>query len=458
MTTKNEAKPRLYDILARAFAQEDVRVCFALLGDANMNWAARLSAQGCRMIYVRHEHCALAAAMAYARKSAEVGVATVTCGPGVTQLITALPAAAPPHIRALLARCLERDPKRRLRDIGDARHDLQLAIPAADIVAGTSAAASGQLPSPSAARPIGPRFNWLAGVAGVLLLSSVVGVWIWRSSSSGKASTAPDTAARSIAVLPFVNQSGNADDEYFSDGMSDELASALMKVPDLRVAARSSAFTFKGKNTDPREVGAKLNVATVLEGTVRRSGPRLRVTAQLVNTSDGLVRWAERYERETKDVFAVQDDITGAIVSALQLTLGANVLAGSKAGRTDNAEAHDLYLRGRFLVLKQTEDGLRKSLDYFAKALEKDPRYAPAYAGTALAHMWLADAFLPPREAEPKAKAAALKAIELDSTNAEAHTYLGLVKWFYDWEFENFELEFRRALHQWFPISYKMAQ
>ena len=278
-----------------------------------------------------------------------------------------------------------------------------------------------------------------------MLLGALVGVSMWRS-AGGKAAIAPDASARSIAVLPFVNQSGNADDEYFSDGMTDELASALMKVPDLRVAARSSAFTFKGKNADAREVGAKLNVATVLEGTVRRSGPKLRVTAQLVNTSDGLVRWAERYERETKDVFAVQDDITGAIVSALQLTLGANVLAGSKAGRTDNAEAHDLYLRGRFLVLKQTEEGLRKSLDYFAKALEKDPGYAPAYAGTALAHMWLADAFLPPREAEPKAKAAALKAIELDSTNAEAHTYLGLVKWFYDWEFENFELEFRRAL------------
>jgi len=187
-------------------------------------------------------------------------------------------------------------------------------------------------------------------------------------------------------------------------------------------------------------------VATVLEGTVRRSGPKLRVTAQLVNTSDGLVRWAERYERETKDVFAVQDDITGAIVSALQLTLGANAIASSKVGRTDNAEAHDLYLRGRFLVLKQTEEGLRQSLDYFARALEKDPGYAPAYAGTALAHMWLADAFAPPREAEPKAKAAALKAIELDNTNAEAHTYLGLVKWFYDWEFENFDVEFRRAL------------
>jgi eukaryotic-like serine/threonine-protein kinase len=358
---------------------------------------------------------------------------------------SALPAVVPAHVRALLARCLERDPKRRLRDIGDARHDLQLAIPASGILADSSSTATGRLPSTRAIGPFRPRFNWLAGVAGVLLVGSLVGVWM-RSASSSKASLAPDASARSIAVLPFVNQSGNADDEYFSDGMSDELASALMKVPDLRVAARSSAFTFKGKNADPREVGAKLNVATVLEGTVRRSGPKLRVTAQLVNTSDGLVRWAERYERETKDVFAVQDDITGAIVSALQLTLGANVLAGNKAGRTDNAEAHDLYLRGRFLVLKQTEEGLRNSLAYFAKALEKDPGYAPAYAGTALAHMWLADAFLPPREAEPKAKAAALKAIELDSTNAEAHTYLGLVKWFYDWEFENFEREFRRAM------------
>jgi Tfp pilus assembly protein PilF len=228
--------------------------------------------------------------------------------------------------------------------------------------------------------------------------------------------------------------------------MTDELASALMKVPGLRVAARSSAFTFKGKNADAREIGAKLGVATVLEGTIRRSGSKLRVTAQLVNAADGLVRWSDRYERELKDVFLVQDDITSAIVSALQLTLGADALASNKGRRTEDADAHDLYLRGRFLALKQNEEGLRKSLDYFAKALEKDPGYAPAYAGTAFAHMWLADAFEPPREAEPKAKAAALKAIELDSTNAEAHTYLGLIKWFYDWEFQAYDVEFRRAV------------
>jgi TolB-like protein/tRNA A-37 threonylcarbamoyl transferase component Bud32/Flp pilus assembly protein TadD len=355
---------------------------------------------------------------------------------------SALPNTVPAHVRALLIRCLERDTKRRLRDIGDAGHDLQLAPPTSSVAA--PAASAAPAPSSATASPA-RRVNWLASGIGLVLLGALVGVSMWRS-AGGKTAIAPDASARSIAVLPFVNQSGNADDEYFSDGMSDELASALMKVRDLRVAARSSAFTFKGKNVDAREVGEKLDVATVLEGTVRRSGDKLRVTAQLVNASDGLVRWSERYEREAKDVFAVQDDITTAIVAALKLTLGTGAVAGSKAGRTEDAEAYDLYLRGRFLVLKQTEDGLRKSLDYFAKALEKDPGYAPAYAGTALAHMWLADAFAPPREEEPKAKAAALKAIELDSTNAEAHTYLGLVKWFYDWEFENFDVEFRRAL------------
>ena len=353
----------------------------------------------------------------------------------------ALPATVPAHVRALLARCLERDQKRRLRDIADAHHDLQITTPSSTLSG--SAASATVPPAESAHRRLTPLR--LAIIAGVVLVASLAGSWLWRRAATGDRSLSTE-AAQSIAVVPFVNQSGNPDDEYFSDGMTDELASALMKVPGLRVAARSSAFTFKGKNADAREIGQKLNVATVLEGTVRRSGSKLRVTAQLVNASDGLVRWSDRYERESKDVFAVQDDITGAIVAALKLTLSVNRPADNRAGRTENAEAHDLYLRGRFLVLKQTEDGLRRSLEYFAKALDKDPGYAPAYAGTALAHIWLADAFLPPREAEPRAKAAALKAIELDSTNAEAHTYLGLVKWFYDWEFETMDVEFRKAL------------
>ena len=357
--------------------------------------------------------------------------------------LAAVPATVPAHVRVLLARCLERDSKRRLRDIGEARHQLdQRSKPPA----GGPASAP---PATSSSALVVPRRRrarlWAGATAGVIVLSAVALLWQHRRQPSSAAplpAAAQAPSARSIVVLPFVNQSGT-DDEYFSDGMTDELASALMKVPGLRVAARSSAFTFKGKSADARDVGAKLGVASVLEGTVRRAGSKLRVTAELVNTTDGLAIWSERYERESKDIFQVQDDITSAIVSALRLTLGTNAAAASHAA---NAEAHDLYLRGRFLMFKHTEDGLRKGLDYFQQALEKDPNYAPAYAGMAFAWSWLADAYMPPREAEPKAKAAASKALALDPTNAEARTMLAIITWFYDLDVRTADQEFRRVL------------
>jgi Tfp pilus assembly protein PilF len=218
-----------------------------------------------------------------------------------------------------------------------------------------------------------------------------------------------------------------------------------MKVNGLRVAAHSSTFTFKGKPADAREVGAKLHVAAVLEGTVRRAGSKLRITAQLVSASDGLALWSERYERESKDVFKVQDDITGAIVSALRLKLGANS-SPNQNRREENVEAHDLYLRGRFLLLKRTEAGLRKSLDYFSQALAKDPGYAPAYDSIADAWSFLADAFVPPREGYPKAQTAAMKALELDPLDADAHSMLAGIQWWYAWDVPAAEEEFHRAL------------
>ena len=256
-------------------------------------------------------------------------------------------------MRELIARCVERDPKLRLRDIGEARR--HLVTPA-----GAGPRSVGRAPHRVAVDDRGCRGT------GARVEDAGAGCV-----TAASASTGAGARLQSIAVLPFVNQSGTPDDEYFSDGMTDELASALMKVAGLRVAARSSAFTFKGRNTDAREVGAKLHVGTVLDGTVRRAGSTLRVTAQLVNASDGLVLWSDRYEREAKDVFKVQDDIAGAIATALRLRLGANASASKQASRSASGEAHDLYLRGRFLALKQSEDGLRRGLAYFDRRSTK---------------------------------------------------------------------------------------
>ena len=353
---------------------------------------------------------------------------------------TALPPDTPANVRALLARCLARDLNHRLRDIGEARHQLEhTSSPSSSIPSATSNPPSASI-SPSRGRKIE-----IFAAVGVLLIAVAVFLWQKRPSATvPPATTSPQAPTQSIAVLPFVNQSGNPDDEYFSDGMTDELASALMKVSGLRVAAHSSTFTFKGKPADAREVGSQLHVASVLEGTVRRAGSKLRVTAELVNAADGLALWSERYERDAKDIFKVQDDITGAIVSALRLKLGATT--PNQTRRPENVEAHDLYLRGRFMFLKGTEDGFRKSLDYFSQALAKDPGYVLAYDGMADAWSFLADAFLPPREAYPKAQDAAMKALELDALDGDAQSRLAAVRWFYAWDIPAADEGFRRSL------------
>lgn len=367
----------------------------------------------------------------------------------VTEIRSDLPAELAPIIQ----RCLEKDPGSRYPTARSLHDDLLELRSGSATFKRSSASVPVSSGDPSVissrtsahlAMTRGRRLTLLAITVGVLLVATAGVLWKVRKPAVATPGNTPTASNASIAVLPFINASGNLDDEYFSDGMTDELASALMKVSGLRVAGRSSAFTFKGKVVDAREVGSKLNVATVLEGTVRRSGSKLRVTVQLVNASDGLALWSERYEREATDVFAVQDDITGAIVAALRLKLESG--PARVAGYTENPEAHDLYLRGRFFMYKLTEDGLHKALEYFAQALEKDPDYAPAYAAMAFSWSWLADASLPPREAEPKAKAAALKALELDPENAYARTMLAIILWFYDWDASASEMEFRRAL------------
>jgi TolB-like protein/Tfp pilus assembly protein PilF/predicted Ser/Thr protein kinase len=244
-----------------------------------------------------------------------------------------------------------------------------------------------------------------------------------------------------IAVLPFANMSGDKDNEYFSDGLAEEILNALTKLPELRVVARTSAFGFIGKDQDIPGIGETLGATHVLEGSVRKAGNRVRVAAQLIGIRDGCHLWSERYDREMTDIFAIQDEISEAIVNVLKLKLARTVR------RPVTPAAFEAYLRGRYFWNKRTESDLNRSIEYFNQALALDPGYALAHAG-------LADAFIvlgvfglrAPSDAYPKAKAAALRAIDFDATLAEAYDSLGHVKAALDWDLPGAEQDYKRAL------------
>ncbi len=266
--------------------------------------------------------------------------------------------------------------------------------------------------------------------------------FLGRYTATSKQTGLTEVPAKSIAVLPFVDMSQARDQEYFCDGISEEILDALAKVEGLRVVARTSSFSFKGKNADVSEIAQKLNVQNVLEGSLRREGNRIRITAQLINARNGFHIWSETFERELQGVFAVQDEITRSIVDALKIKL-----AAVPAARPEHdTAAYDLYLQGLYLSNKSDEENLRKSLSLFQQALDKDPNFARAWTGIAKAWEWLADAYVRPLEAYPKAKEAASKALALDDKDAEAHCYLGETKRVLDRSFSGEEAELKRAL------------
>ena len=289
------------------------------------------------------------------------------------------------------------------------------------------------------------RRRAVAGVVAALLVVGALGAaFAWARASGGSAASGD---RRSIAVLPLENVGGDPRDEYFSDGMTDELMTALSRVPGLRVASRTSSFLFKDRrNVDVRQIGRRLNVGTILEGSVQRAGSRMRISTQLTNVSDGLSLWSERYERTNQDVFQVEDEISQAAVRALTPTLTGNDVAHLARPGTDNLEAYDLYLRGRYRFNNFTEPDLRESIALYRQALDKDPRYALAWAGIAESWVYLADDYVAPREADPNVKAAALHALALDSTVAVAHALLGTELYQYEWNFDASGRELREAL------------
>ena len=274
----------------------------------------------------------------------------------------------------------------------------------------------------------------------------------------------PPPRLAALAVMPFVNVSAEPENEYFSDGMTEELITALGRVEGLRVVSRASVFTFKGKDVDVREVGQRLNVGAVLEGSVRRSGDRVRVSAQLVSSSDGYQLWADSYERKLADVFALQEELTQAIVRSLPLSAAPPRPGLLVRPSTHATEAYTLYLRGRFEALKRSVPALIAGIGHFEQAVGRDPGYALAHAG--LAECWLLRGFeefgdLAPLEAMPRAKAAARLALALDPGLAEGHGWSGVASLLFDWDWEAAESSFRRAIelrpdyslaHAWYAV------
>ncbi|MGB7295930.1 MAG: protein kinase [Candidatus Aminicenantales bacterium] len=260
-------------------------------------------------------------------------------------------------------------------------------------------------------------------------------------------SRSPQKPSPSIAVLPFADMSPEKDQEYFAEGIAEELINALAHIQDLRVVARTSAFVLKGMNLDIREIGRKLDVKAVLEGSVRKAGNRLRVTAQLINVEDGFHLWSERYDRDMADIFGIQDEITAAIVDSLKVTLKVGEKTTLRKRSTEDPEAYSLYLKGLYFVARPDAESYAKALNFYRAAIDKDPNFALAYAGMANVFASLGVMNLaPPAEMWTKAKAAIQKALSLDEDLAEAHAVAAALAFWYEWDWEAAGRSFDRVL------------
>jgi len=281
----------------------------------------------------------------------------------------------------------------------------------------------------------------------VVLLIAGFALWIsQRTIRNGTKPTTPlhQSERTSIAVLPFVDMSEKKDQEYFSDGLAEELLNDLAKIPQLRVTGRTSSFQFKGKNEDLREIGKKLNVANILEGSVRKTGKRVRITAQLVNVADGFHIWSETYDREMTDIFEIQDEISRSVTGALKIALLREKTATSSE---TNTEAYNDYLQGRYFYERRTKEDMEKAVNYFKDAIEVQPDYAAAWVRLAETYSAMADGgYIPLDEGYQKAREAVDHALILNKNLAEAHATLGWIKSMYDFDWKGGEESFKRAL------------
>ena len=301
----------------------------------------------------------------------------------------------------------------------------------------------------------GRKINYLIGALAVLAIVVVAverfiprpaPIPVATEAAPAATSEAPvQAAAKSIAVLPFADMSAGKDQEYFADGLAEELLNLLAKLPELRVIGRTSSFQFKGRNEDLRVIGEKLNVAHILEGSVRQSGETVRISAQLIRAADGSHLWSQTYDRTLDDILVVQDDIAGEVVKALKLTLlGSTSVTRS---RPVDPEAYNLALQGRFFLDRRSSEDLKRSVDYFQRSRERDPDYAPAWAGLSQAYAYQADnGYVPAADGYGQAREAAEQALALDPQLADAHLAMGQIHSTYDWDWATADASFRRAL------------
>jgi len=302
--------------------------------------------------------------------------------------------------------------------------------------------------SPVFRAPAPQRYSkWPVLAAAILLVACGFAVWKYARHSPNVPLGSPATESGAVAVLPFTNMSAEKDQDYFCDGITEEVSNLLSHVQGLRVTARTSAFEFRGKMEDVRQIGARLGVSAVLEGSVRKSGERLRVTAQLVSTKDGYHLWSETYERQVKDVFAIQDEIARAIVIALQVKLSTGPPGTPVIRHTGDAKLYELYLKGRYFLVGSAASSVDTAESYFEQVIQKDPNFAPAWVGLAGVYGRRGDrAFAPPREMMRKSRDAAENALRIDDTLAGAHSMLGALLGNFEWDWAGAAREFDRAI------------
>jgi serine/threonine-protein kinase len=366
-----------------------------------------------------------------------------------------LNAQLPEDLNRVIMRCLEKDKEKRYQSAGEVRSELEnieKGIPTTErIVSERKPLTSQEITVTFSAKRL-----LIPGLA--IIAVAIIGIFLWHPWSRIEAP--PKYAEKpSVAVLPFVDFSPQKDQDYLCNGIVDSIISALSNIKDLRVPARGSSSVYKKGEKDFKKIGEMLNVDFVLDGTLQKSGNILRITPRLIGVADGSIIWSEKFDEEIRDVFDIQDDITRAIVDKLKV----NILASEKEKvykrNTESTEAYNQYLLGQFHLAKRTVEDYYKAYDYFNKAIELDSKYALVYVGLADTYILHELQGAPRSEAQPKAEEAIAKALEIDENIAEAHTTLGWIKFYYHWDWEGAEREFKRAIelnpnyataHQWY--------